>query len=123
VVSKLGVVVQGAGMRIIIRTWQERGFAQMTHKIHKINEGRRVVKIEKNRCFFHEGVITDTAALLMARDIVPIHINKAINAWKKQVFDDLRGQETFQEDALMLVLIHPLYMLKIQPLNGLQHLF
>jgi len=117
VVSRLGVIVQGAGVRVVFGADHERRSDEPAEKIH---ERRRSIEIEKVRRIPTNLEIADASAFFMAGDIVPVELGLELHDRRNETFlnDGLR-EKAGKAEKLVVLPVGLTRLVEIQTLHSL----
>ncbi len=117
-VTRLGVEIERARMRVLIGTQQQPGVGKPAQEPH---QRRRPVQREDRRRLFGKRIVADAAALLMTGDIIPVQPVPHLPHIGKQRVDRGRGQEAAEMEEFVLIAIALSACLEVHRREGLRH--
>ena len=123
VITWLRIVVEGAGMRVILRTQLELGVDQSTQKRE---ERLRSIEVEESWSLLHHGIVADAATFLMAWYIVSIELPlDALRLWNEEIFDHRSRKKLLHVEEFVLFPVLAMKSVDIErrdrPFNSFQN--
>src|SRR5262245_39971360 len=118
-IARFGVEIKGARMRIRFWAGHHRHPYQSTNEIDK---RRGAIQVKENRCLFRQRIVADTSSLFVFRDVVAMDLGPQLLDVREEVmFNYLRRQKLFEEDAFVLLPIRTVRLFEIECLDGTWH--
>jgi hypothetical protein len=115
VIAWLLVVVERARMRIVLRTEHE---GLLHHPAQEQKPSRRAIEGEDGRRLPQDRVETDAGSLLVAGNVIPIHVEGQQLHLVEKLIDHWLWEQMLQHDKLILIAVASTDFREVYPFDG-----